>query len=148
MSPGEKHVPSILHLSQNSNLFVRAQMFAFSYRFDQGRVKHEGRTINPEIAPTAELLHAQILELHASGKAKAQSKSAAVAVSCWKQSDSETNDLLSLTRAAKILHSPESSQLHRGPSFVHRPMESGLSAAIDVDCTTLMGLDVISKAIY
>jgi len=57
----------------------------------------EGRTINPEIAPTAELLHAQILELHASGKAKAQSKSAAVAVSCWKQSDSETNDLLSVT---------------------------------------------------
>jgi hypothetical protein len=111
-------------------------------------VKHEGRTINPEIAPTAELLHVQILELHASGKAKAQSKSAAVAVSCWKQSDSETNDLLSLTRAAKILHSPESSQLHRGPSFVHRPMESGLRAAIDVDCTTLMGLDVISKAIY
>ena len=85
--------------SQNSNLFVRPQMFAFSYRFDQGRVKHEGRTINPEIAPTAELLHAQILELHASGKfkAKAQTKSAAVAVSCWKQSDSETNDLLSLT---------------------------------------------------
>lgn len=70
--------------SQNSNLFVRPQMFAFSYRFDQGRVKHEGRTINPEIAPTAELLHAQSLELHASGKAKAQSKSAAVAASCWK----------------------------------------------------------------
>ena len=83
--------------SQNSNLFVRAQMFAFSYRFDQGRVKHEGHTINPEIAPTAGLLHAKILELHASGKAKAQSKSAAVAVSCWKQSVSETNDLLSLT---------------------------------------------------
>ena len=26
-------------------------------------------------------------------------------------------------------------------------MESGLSAVIDVDCTTLMGLDVIPKAI-
>ena len=83
-NPNEKHVPSILHLSENSNLFVRAQMFAFSYRYDQGRVKHQGRTINPEIAPTAELLHAQTFKLHASGKAKAQSKSVVVAASCWK----------------------------------------------------------------
>ena len=65
-SRNEKHVPSILHLSENSNLFVRPQMFAFSYRFDQGRVKHEGHTINPEIAPTAELLKAQTFKLHAS----------------------------------------------------------------------------------
>ena len=49
--------------------------------------------------------------------------------------------------AAKILHSSESSQLHPCPVFVHGPMESGLSAVIDVDCTTLMGLDVIPKAI-
>jgi len=53
----------------------------------------------------AELLHAQILELHASGGAKVPSKSAAArAASCWKQSDSETNDLLLLhICAAKIL---------------------------------------------
>ena len=125
--------------SQNSNLFVRPQMFAFSYRFDQGRVKHEGHTINPEIAPTAELLQAQTFKLHASD------------CSCvlLEASDSETNDLLFVNMcAAKTRHSQESSQLHRGPCFVHRPMESGLSAETNTDCTTLMGLDVISKAIY
>jgi len=65
-------VPSIGQVSQNSwTLWIFA-------RIRPRRVKHEARTINPEI------LHAQTFKLHASDKAKAQSKSAAVAASCWK----------------------------------------------------------------
>ena len=65
-------VPSIGQVSQNSRT-----LWIFA-RIRPRRVKHEARTINPEI------LHAQTFKLHASGKAKAQSKSAAVAASCWK----------------------------------------------------------------
>ena len=65
-------VPSIGQVSQNSRT-----LWIFA-RIRPRRVKHEARTINPEI------LHAQKFKLHASDKAKAQSKSAAVAASCWK----------------------------------------------------------------
>ena len=97
-----------------------------------------------EIAPTAELLHAQMFRLHASGGAKVQSKSAAArAASCWKlRTPKRTTCSCWHICAAKILHSPESLQSHCGPFFSHCPMGSGLSAAIDVDCSiTFMGLE-------